>query len=102
METKVNEKPEEALNEPNNDKMKNKFIRCPDCGEEIRMVPTLAEMIEAIENHITIHREHSRIELTSIHKKTPCIREDLTEQVLQRAAEMVESPSKNSTWIKLE
>lgn len=78
----------------------NKFIRCPECGEEIMMVPTLTEMIEAIENHISNHRENPLGERVTGHIKAPCIRENLTEQVLIKAAELREP--KDSTWIGLQ
>ena len=83
----------------------NKFIRCPDCGEQIMMVPDLTQMIEAIENHISTHEDHNYeypkrdpIE----HPKAPIIREDLTEQVLIRAAEIGGTLSRNQTWINTE
>ena len=78
----------------------NKFIRCPECGEEIMMVPTLTEMIGAIESHISNHREHPLGERTTGQIKAPCIRENLTEQVLIRAAELRDP--KDSTWIGLQ
>lgn len=84
-------------NESNN---LNKFIRCPECGEEIMMVPTLTEMIESIENHISNHREHPLGERTTDNIKAPCIRENLTEQVLIRAAELRDP--KNSSVIGLQ
>ena len=81
-------------------------IRCPDCGEEIMMVPVLAQMIEAIENHISTHKEHGeqnlRHDLPLQHPKAPVIRENLTEQVLTRAAEISEALNRNQTWINQE
>jgi hypothetical protein len=77
-------------------------IRCPDCGEEIMMVPVLSQMIEAIENHISSHKPHGdapRSELPLLHPKAPEIRENLTEQVLQRAAEISDALNRNQTWI---
>ena len=79
----------------------NRCVRCPECGEEIQMVPTLTDMITAIEDHISIHREHSKTELGAAHIKAPCIRENLTEQVILRASELRETP-KDSAWIHLE
>ncbi len=85
--------PQESFENP-------RYIRCPDCGEEIMMVPVLAQMIEAIENHIVTHKEHGEYPKRDlpIHQP-PCIRENLTEQVLQRAAEISDALGKNSTWI---
>jgi hypothetical protein len=75
-------------------------IRCPDCGEEIMMVPVLSQMIEAIENHISTHREHPHPRDDSLpHPRAPNIEETLAEQVLTRAAEISDALSKNSTWI---
>jgi hypothetical protein len=79
----------------------NRFIRCPDCGEEIAMVPVLGQMIEAIENHIATHKLQPNHDFKS-HHKAPCIRDDLTVQVLQRAAEISGELNKNQTWINLE
>ena len=79
----------------------NKFIRCPECGEQIQMVPSLTDMITAIEDHISIHREHAKSDLPVGQINAPCIREDLTEQVIIQAAALRETP-KDSTWIKLE
>ena len=81
-----------------------KFIRCPDCGEQILMVPVLAEMIESIENHISTHKNHGEYPKQDPiqHPKAPCIREDLTEQVLMRAAEIGGTLSRNPTWISTE
>ncbi len=66
------------------------------------MVPILSQMIEAIENHITTHGEHSdypKRELPFSNPRTPDIEENLTEQVLQRAAEISDALSKNSSWV---
>jgi len=81
----------------------NRYIRCPDCGEQIMMVPDVTQMIEAIENHISTHKvgeypKHDPI----MHPKAPIIREDLTEQVLIRAAEIGGTLSRNQTWINTE
>ena len=79
-----------------------RYIRCPDCGEEIMMVPVLGQMIEAIENHISTHKEpgiHPKADLAIGHPKAPCIRENLTEQVLTRAAEISDALNRNQTWV---
>jgi hypothetical protein len=80
----------------------NKFIRCPDCGEEIAMIPVLGQMIEAIEDHMTTHKnrqDHPKGEHVLQHPRAPNIEENLAEQVLTRAAEISDALSKNSTWI---
>ena len=81
-----------------------RYIRCPDCGEQIPMVPVLSQMIEAIENHISTHKDHVNYpEHDPIkHPKAPCIREDLTEQVLVRAAEIGGALSRTPTWLTSE
>lgn len=57
----INEKLKElylkVVSEPNGNYFKRGFIKCPDCDEEILMVPTLKKMSEAIENHVKIHKE---------------------------------------------
>jgi predicted XRE-type DNA-binding protein len=79
-----------------------RYIRCPDCGEQIMMVPVLSQMIEAIENHISTHKLHQdslKPELGIEHPKEPSIEENLAEQVLQRAAEISDVLGKNQTWV---
>jgi hypothetical protein len=83
-----------------------KCIRCPDCGEEILMVPVLSEMIEAIENHISTHKEpraQLNADLQLHHPVAPTpLRESLTEQVLTRAAELSDALNRNQSWINHE
>jgi hypothetical protein len=66
------------------------------------MVPALSEMIEAIENHISTHKEHGisvSHDLPLSHPTAPQLRENLTEQVLTRAAEISDALNRNQTWI---
>jgi L-lactate utilization protein LutB len=75
-----------------------KCITCPHCGEQIPMEPSLSDMIQAIENHLSTHKEgaypkHDPLKRPSV----PSLSEDLTEQVLIRAAEIGESLSKEPT-----
>lgn len=99
-------------NSENNEKSKEtiaeqtqiKFIRCPECGEKIPMAPNLEMMIEAIDNHVGTHRKQPHDNLAVAHLKTPTISMDLTKQVLQRAADMVdpdviEPNKKPSIWL---
>lgn len=77
----------------------NRYIRCPDCGEQIMMVPVLADMIEAIEMHVATHEHtipHSN-EAGLPHPKAPVLREELTEQVLMSAADIPLTQNKN--WL---
>jgi hypothetical protein len=79
-----------------------RFIRCPDCGEEIMMIPILGQMIEAIENHLSTHKDRADLpkhDLLMPHPRAPNLEEDLAEQVLTRAAEISDALGKNSTWI---
>ena len=71
----------------------NKFITCPHCGEQIIMVPVLSDMIEAIENHLSTHSDHTTyLKNDPIHHpKAPYISKNLAEQVLVRAAEIGEA-----------
>ncbi len=77
----------------------NKYITCPHCGEPILMMPALSQMIEAIENHLSTHKDHSGYTKHDPiqHPKPPSIREDLAEQVLIRAAEIGDALSKEPT-----
>lgn len=75
-----------------------KYITCPHCGEQILMVPVLSDMIQAIENHLSTHKEGSYPKHDPIHHpKAPSLSEDLAEQVLMRAAEIGETLSKEPT-----
>ena len=48
---------ERVVGVPNKDFARRGFIRCPECGEEILLIPTLRVMNEAIENHVNLHKE---------------------------------------------
>jgi hypothetical protein len=91
-------------NVENEENSNQRYIRCPDCGEQILMVPVLAEMIESIENHISTHKDHCEYPKNDPiqHPKAPILREDLTEQVLMRAAEIGGQLGRNPTWINTE
>ena len=74
-----------------------RFIRCPDCGEKILLVPNLALMIEAIERHSSTHKAcPNRDGVFS--QKPGYIRQNLTEQVLTNASELVGLQQK--LWIQ--
>jgi hypothetical protein len=70
-----------------------KYITCPNCGEQIQMMPSLSQMIEAIEDHLLTHKDRNAFPKNDPirHPKAPSISEDLTEQVLIRAAEIGDS-----------
>jgi hypothetical protein len=95
-------KTEEKINNPHPKKSKMKCIQCPECGEEILMVPTLKKMIEAIENHVSTHKKQPSIETDVTTLKPGLIRIDLTEQVLEQASEMLEVSQKPPLWLQRE
>ncbi len=71
--------------QPNQNLAKTGFIKCPDCGQEILMIPTLRIMHEAIENHINVHKEQLKQNPIMEHQTAISIRLSLTGQVLQYA-----------------
>ena len=56
-EEKVLEIYQRVVVEPNRNVVRRGYVCCPECGEEILLIPTLRVMGEAIENHIQKHRE---------------------------------------------
>ncbi len=81
------------------ERITRKCIKCPQCGESILMIPTLKEMITAIENHVSTHR-NLRCEEGSEVPNTPYVRNSLTEQVLLRAADSsIETPINIIPWL---
>ncbi len=101
METNLefNEKSLEAIRVIDNKHSRMKCIRCPECDEEILMVPTLGKMIEAIENHVSSHRRQAQTDVAMSRLKMPSIRISLTEQVLQQASEMTDVNRTPSFWL---
>lgn len=101
METNVerNEQSKENIKETDNQQPPKKYIRCPECGEEILMVPTLGQMIEIIESHVISHRKQTNNDATLAHLKTPTIRVDLTQQVILQASDMIDSSRKPPIWL---
>jgi len=91
---KCNVQSKESIKEISNQQSLKKYIRCPECGEAILMVPTLGEMITSIENHITSHRKHPHDDLTVAHLKRPIIQLDLAQQVLLQASDMLHPSQK--------
>jgi hypothetical protein len=80
----------------------NRYIRCPDCGEQILMMPSLSEMIEAIENHLSTHGTQAKLNPIVHHLKEPVIEESLAKQVLLTAADIKLTSTRNITEINLE
>ena len=67
--------------------VKKGLIKCPECGEEILVTPTLSKMNLAIEYHIQIHRHRLETESNTLLKYTKPIRIrlNLANQILGRA-----------------
>lgn len=74
---------QKVVQEPNTNSARKGFIKCPNCGEEILMVPTLRIMNQAIENHIDKHKEQLKEDPIKEHETAIFIRLSLMKQVLQ-------------------
>jgi len=74
-----------VVEEPNLNSPRKGFIRCPECGEEILMIPTLRVMNQAIERHVRMHKEQLRTDPIKEHQTAIFVRLSLTGQVLQCA-----------------
>ncbi len=94
-----NKQPKENINKTSNQELPKKYIKCPECGEAILMVPTLDEMIASIENHIISHKNHSHTDLKVPRLKTPAIQLDLAQQAILQASDMIPPTQKPSIWL---
>jgi hypothetical protein len=74
---------QKVVQEPNTNSARKGFIKCPNCGEEILMVPTLRIMNQAIENHIDKHKEQLKADAIKEHEAAIFIRLSLMRQVLR-------------------
>lgn len=74
-----------TIEEPNKNTIKKGCIKCPDCGGEILMIPTLRVMHEAIENHVQKHKEQLRADPILKQQTAISIRLSLLSQVLSYA-----------------
>ncbi len=80
---------EKVIEAPNKDSPpKRGLIRCPACGEEILMIPTLRVMSEAIENHVQWHKQQLMNDPIQAQKTAIFVRLDLLGQVLQQACQI--------------
>jgi hypothetical protein len=75
-----------VVSEPNGACLKKGFIKCPECGEEILMIPTLRKMSEAIEVHVKIHKDLLNTNPFLKQQTAMHVRLDLAQQVLQQAS----------------
>ena len=96
---KCNEQSKENVTETNNQELPKKYIKCPECGEAILMVPTLGEMIASIENHIISHKSHPHADMKVPHLKTPAIQLDLAQQAILQASDIMTPTQKPSIWL---
>jgi predicted RNA-binding Zn-ribbon protein involved in translation (DUF1610 family) len=69
---------------PNCGQIKKGFIKCPECGEEILITPTLRRMNKAIENHVQIHREEQESNLLEKYTIPINVRFALAKQILYK------------------
>jgi predicted RNA-binding Zn-ribbon protein involved in translation (DUF1610 family) len=69
---------------PNCGQIKKGFIKCPECGEEILITPTLRKMNEAIENHVLLHKEERESNLLEKYTIPINIRLALAKQILYK------------------
>ncbi len=74
-----------AVKEPNLNIVHEGFVRCPECCEEILMIPTLRVMGEAIENHVCKHREALKADPVRAHRTAISVRLALVGQVLDQS-----------------
>jgi hypothetical protein len=79
-----------------NQQSPKKYIRCPECGEAILMVPSLDEMIASIDDHLTSHRKQPHNDLTVAHLKKPALQLDLAQQALLKASDIMNPSQKHS------
>ena len=83
---KLREMYTKVVSEPNLGPIKKEIIKCPECSEEILMIPSLKAMNEAIENHVRAHKETLKTSPLMMHSKSMNIRLDLAQQVLLKAS----------------
>lgn len=74
-----------AVEEPNHNAVHQGFVRCPECCEEILMIPTLRVMGEAIENHVCKHRDALKADPVRAHRTAIVVRLALVGQVLHQS-----------------
>jgi hypothetical protein len=82
-EAKLKEIYEKVIAIPNKNSAHKGFIICPDCGEEILLIPTLRVMNDAIENHIRKHKELLKDNPIKLHQTAILVRLSFMTQVLQ-------------------
>ena len=76
---------ERVVEAPNRQRARRGLIRCPECSQEILLIPSLKYMSKAIENHIQIHREQLKLEPIKEYQTAMRIRLSMMEQVMLQA-----------------
>jgi len=79
---------ERVVEAPNKEQLKKGLITCPDCSEEILLIPSLKYMSKAIESHIQSHREQLKTEPIKEYRTAIRIRLSLMEQVMLQACKL--------------
>lgn len=83
LEVNIEEMYQKVVTQPNDSYQKRGYIKCPQCGDCILMIPTLKVMNQAIECHVKIHKENLKGQPFQCQKTAIKIRLDLAQQVLQ-------------------
>ncbi|MCW4019446.1 MAG: hypothetical protein NWF00_12350 [Candidatus Bathyarchaeota archaeon] len=76
---------EKVIVDPNKTAVRRGFVKCPECGKEILMIPTLKVMHSAIENHVKEHKEQLKGDLIKSYQAAIFVRLSLVSQVLSYA-----------------
>jgi hypothetical protein len=79
---------EKVVKEPQKHTCSRGCIKCPECGEEILMIPTLKVMSKAIENHVNFHKEQLKHDPIREIQKAIGIRLTLMGQVIEKACKL--------------
>jgi hypothetical protein len=87
-EDRLKEIYDKVVEEPNENSCKKGFIKCPECDEEILLIPTLRVMNCAIENHVHKHKEQLKDNPIIEHRTAIAVRLALFSQVLQKACKI--------------
>ncbi len=62
--------------------IKKGYVVCPECGQEILLIPTLRKMNEAIEAHVALHKKELENGSLLGHTKPITIRLQLARQTI--------------------
>lgn len=87
LQTDIEEMYQKVVTQPNDNYQKRGYIKCPQCGDHILMIPTLKAMSQAIENHVNIHKNLLESQPLQRQKTAIQIRLDLAQQVLKKASD---------------